>query len=57
MSPEQDLAPWVEALATLLNDRETYTRCASESRVAALSAIAPHRVQAFEELVASIDAS
>ena len=57
VSPEQDLAPWTAALAGLLSDPATYARCARESRDAALAAIAPHRVCAFEELVAAIDAS
>ncbi len=54
-SPPQDLEPWVRALDELLSDATRYERLAADSRAAAYATIAPHTVEAFEELLAGID--
>jgi UDP:flavonoid glycosyltransferase YjiC (YdhE family)/glycosyltransferase involved in cell wall biosynthesis len=47
--PEQDLEPWLGALAELLSNRATYERVSSASRDAALSYVAGLDVGPFEK--------
>jgi len=51
VSPAQDVGPWAAALAELLASRETYERCASESRAAALRFHAGIDVGILEQLL------
>ena len=50
--PEQNLAPWRDALARLLSDPRLYERLAAQSREAALGYASSLSVRPFEELLA-----
>jgi glycosyltransferase involved in cell wall biosynthesis len=49
--PPQDLAPWAEALASLLTDPAAYRRCATDSRRAANAFLEQTRIELFEEFL------
>ena len=53
----QNLAPWVDTLNLLLNDRETYEKCAAESRTAAGRFVSSLSVRPFEDLFFDVASS
>jgi len=53
--PPQDVGPWAEALRVLLADRQEYTRCARDSRSAALEFLPSTSVSRFEALLGDLD--
>jgi glycosyltransferase involved in cell wall biosynthesis len=52
--PEQDLAPWISALETLITDRALYDSEAERSRTAALEFVSRVNAADFETLLASL---
>jgi glycosyltransferase involved in cell wall biosynthesis len=50
VSPDQNIAPWANALSELLTDAETYRECSYKSRKAALAFHAGISISRFEEL-------
>ena len=57
IAPPQNLVPWVDALNLLLNDRETYEKCAAESRTAAGRFVSSLSVRPFEDLFFDVASS
>jgi Glycosyltransferase len=51
---EQDIAPWADALRTLLTDRACYEAESARSREAGLRFVQGLRAEAFEEMLASL---
>ncbi len=52
--PEQDIAPWSQALAALLGDRGLYERLASQSRETALVYAGSLSVVPFEQVLSAV---
>jgi amino acid adenylation domain-containing protein len=49
--PEQDLAPWIAALQTLLSDRDLYQRQSAAAREAALKFVESLGINAYEDFL------